>query len=186
MMIKYLRESTEPLHQELERILIPRINQTHTPAAYISLLKLFYGYYYPLEQHIAAHLDTTFPGGFEQRRKAPLLLQDMAIINGSPVEPPPLAADIPEITDAGQALGALYVLEAFALGEQVISQLAHNVPDVSKAFSFFEGYGTNTQTMWDNFVHYLDGYNGTDAQKARLIKAATDTFLKFRLWAINE
>lgn len=186
MMIKYIREATEALHQELERILIPRIKQTNTPAAYISLLQLFYGYYYPLEQHIAAHLDTSFPGGFEQRRKASLLLQDMAVINGSPVEPPPLCTDIPEITDAGQALGALYVLEGSTLGGQVISQIiTRNIPGVSKALTFFEGYGNNTQTMWDSFVHYLDGYNGTDAQKARLIQVAADTFLKFKLWASN-
>lgn len=184
MMIKYLRERTETLQQELERVLIPKIKQTNTPAAYISLLQLFYGYYYPLEQYIAAHLDTSFPGGFEQRRKASLLLQDMAVINGSPVEPPPLCTDIPEITDAGQALGALYALEASILGGQEISQiLTHNVPDVSKALTFVEGYGTNTQAMWDSFTHYLDGYNGTDVQKARLIQSAADTFLTFKLWA---
>ncbi|SEW02454.1 Heme oxygenase [Chitinophaga sp. YR573] len=184
MMIKYLRERTETLHQELEQILIPKIKQTNTPAAYISLLQLFYGYYYPLEQHIAAHLDTSFPGGFEQRRKAPLLLQDMGVINGSPVEPPPLCTDIPEITDAGQALGALYVLEVSTPGGQEISQiLTHNVPDVSKALTFFESYGTNTQVMWDSFAHYLDGYNGTDVQKARLIQSAADTFLTFKSWA---
>jgi heme oxygenase len=183
MMIKYLRESTETLHQELEEILIPRIKQTNTHAAYIGLLQLFYGYYYPLEQYIAAHLDTTFPGGFDHRRKAPLLLLDMAAINGSPVEPPPLCTDIPEITDAGQALGALYGLERFVLGEEVNSQILLNVPDVAKAFTFFEGYGTNSQAMWDSFEHYVDGYNGTDVQKARLIQSAVDTFLKFKLWA---
>src|SRR4051812_28976854 len=123
MMIKYLREETETLHQELEKVLIPRIKQTNTPTAYISLLQLFYGYYYPLEQHIAAHLDTSFPGGFEQRRKASLLLQDIAVINGSALAAPVLCTDIPEITDACQALGALYVLEGSALGGQVISQI---------------------------------------------------------------
>jgi heme oxygenase len=186
MMIKYLREATETLHQDLERILIPRVKQTNTPPEYISLLKLFYGYYYPLEQHIAAHLDTSFPGGFEQRRKASLLLQDIAVINGAPAEPPPLCTDIPEITDACQALGALYVLEGSTLGGQVISQIiTKNIPDISKALSFFEGYGANTQIMWDSFVHYLDGYNGTDAQKARLIQSAADTFLKFKQWALD-
>lgn len=185
-MIKYLREGTERLHQELEGILIPRIKKTNTPAAYLSLLQLFYGYYYPLEQHIAAHLDTSFPGGFEQRRKASLLLQDMAVIKGAPVEPPALCTDIPAITDSCQALGALYVLEGSTLGGQVISQiLSRNlpIPELPKALSFFEGYGANTQTMWDSFVHYLEGYNGTDAQKARLIQSAADTFLQFRKWA---
>jgi heme oxygenase (biliverdin-IX-beta and delta-forming) len=186
MMIKYLREETETLHQELEKILIPRIKQTSTPAEYLSLLKLFYGYYYPLEQHIAAHLDTSFPGGFEHRRKASSLLQDMAVINGSPVEAPALCSDIPEITDACQALGALYVLEGSTLGGQVISQILTrnlSIPELPKALSFFEGYGSHTQEMWDSFVHYIDGYNGTDAQKARLLQSAADTFLKFKLWA---
>jgi heme oxygenase len=186
MMIKYLREGTEVLHQELERILIPRIKQTNTKAGYLSLLQLFYGYYYPLEQHIAAHIDTSFPGGFETRRKASLLLQDMAVINGGPVDTPPLCTDIPEITDACQALGALYVLEGSTLGGQVISQILTKnlvVPELPQALSFFQGYGADTQTMWDSFVHYLDGYNGTDAQKTRLIQAAADTFLKFRIWA---
>jgi heme oxygenase (biliverdin-IX-beta and delta-forming) len=186
MMIKFLRESTAALHQELEKVLIPRIKKTSTPAEYIDLLKVFYGYYYPLEQHIAAHLDTSFPGGFENRRKASLLLQDMAFINGTPVENPALCSDIPEITDNSQALGALYVLEGSTLGGQVISQiLSRNIttPEMPKALTFFEGYGSNTQTMWESFVHYLDGYNGTDAQKTRLIQAASDTFLKFRLWA---
>jgi heme oxygenase len=185
MMIKYLRESTETLHLELERILFIRIEQTSTPDGYINLLQLFYGYYYPLEQYIAAHLDTSFPGGFEQRRKAPLLLQDMAAINGAPVDDPsPLCTDIPEITDAVQALGALYALEGAALEGPVISQiLTRNVPDIANALSFFEGYGSNTQAMWESLEHYLDGYNGTDAQKARLIQSAADTFLRFKSWA---
>jgi heme oxygenase len=37
--------------------------------------------------------------------------------------------------------------------------------------------------MWDSLEHYLDGYNGTDAQKARLIQSAADTFLRFKSWA---
>lgn len=186
-MIKYLRESTGTLHQDLERVLIPRIKNTSTSAEYIRLLQLFYGYYYPLEQHIAAHLDTSFPGGFENRRKAFLLLQDIAVISGGSVDTPALCTDIPKITDNSQALGALYVLEGSTLGGQVISQiLTRNVtaPELPKALTFFEGYGAATQDMWDGFVHYLEGYNGTDAQKARLIQSAADTFLKFRSWAL--
>ncbi|SFD18459.1 Heme oxygenase [Chitinophaga sp. CF118] len=186
MMIKYIRESTETLYQELENIFISRIKQVSTPSEYMSLLQLFYGYYYPLEQHIAAHLDTSFSVGFEHRRKAPLLLQDMAVISGSPVEPSHLCTGIPEITDACQALGALYALERFALGGQAIARILTDnllIPELPKAITFFEGYSSNTQTMWDSLVHYLDGYNGTDAQKARLIGTVEDTFLKFKLWA---
>ncbi len=69
-MIEQLRERTGKQHQELERVLIPSIKAVNTPEAYVQLLQLFYGYYYPLEQHIAAHMDISFPevlGGAERR-----------------------------------------------------------------------------------------------------------------------
>lgn len=185
-MIEQLRESTAQLHQDLERVLIPVIKQANTPAAYIKLLQLFYGYYYPLEQYIAAHIDTTFPGGFDNRRKASQLLQDIQVMNGAPLDPPATCTDIPVINDNAQALGAMYVLEGSTLGGQVICQIIQRnlqVPEVSQALSFFNGYGDETRAKWDSFVHYLEGYHGDDAQRARLVDAANDTFRKFKAWA---
>jgi heme oxygenase len=185
-MIEQLREHTAQLHQDLERVLIPVIKQANTPAAYIKLLQLFYGYYYPLEQYIAAHIDTTFPGGFENRRKAAQLLQDIQAMNGTLPDPCPTCSDIPEIHDNAQALGAMYVLEGSTLGGQVICQIIQRnlqVPEVNHALSFFNGYGEETRAKWDSFVHYLEGYHGDDAQIARLMQAANDTFSKFKAWA---
>ena len=185
-MIEQLRESTAQLHQDLERTLIPVIQRVNTPATYIRLLQLFYGYYYPLEQYIAAHIDTSFPGGFDQRRKATLLLQDIAVMNGAPIDSPPTCNAIPEIKDAAQALGVMYVLEDATLGGQVICQiLQRNLPDplLNQALSFFNGYGEQTHSRWDSFVHYLEGYHGDNAQKQKLVDAAADTLRKFKVWA---
>lgn len=183
-MIESLRENTEKLHQELERILIPVIKHTTTQGQYMHLLKLFYGYYYPLEQHIAAHISNELPGGFEQRRKSSALLQDMAAVSGETPTNIPTCTDIPEITDAAQALGAMYVLEGSTLGGQVIcSILQRNMNSATLPLSFFAGYGDNTRTMWDSFVHYLDGYRGSEPQRLRLLQAASDTFLRFKKWA---
>jgi heme oxygenase (biliverdin-IX-beta and delta-forming) len=187
-MIERLRESTGRLHQELEKELIPRIKGVSDPTAYTSLLQLFYGYYYPLEQHIAAHIGADFPGGFEQRRKAAALLNDIAAITGSPAEQPECCNDLPEIKDAAQALGAMYVLEGSTLGGQVICQmLLRNLKDpaLPQALSFFNGYGTDTQAQWDGFVHYLAGYHGDSLQQESMLQAAKDTFSKFREWAVS-
>lgn len=185
-MIELLRERTGKQHQELERVLIPIIKDVNTPEKYVRLLELFYGYYYPIEQHIAAHTDISFPGGFERRRKASLLLDDISTITGTPATTPPTCTELPEINDAAQALGAMYVLEGSTLGGQVICQiLLRNLPseELPKALTFFNGYGSETQSYWDTFVHYLQGYNGTEDQQQRLLDAAADTFTKFKRWA---
>ncbi len=188
-MIELLRERTGKQHQELERVLIPIIKNVNTPEKYVRLLELFYGFYYPLEQHIAAHMDISFPGGFERRRKAALLLDDISAISGAHATPPATSTDLPEIADAAQALGVMYVLEGSTLGGQVISQiLIRNltVPELSKSLTFFNGYGTDTQSYWDTFVHYLQGYNGSEEQRQRMLDAAADTFLKFKSWAVRQ
>jgi heme oxygenase (biliverdin-IX-beta and delta-forming) len=185
-MIESLRENTKTLHQELERTLIPVIKHTSTTEQYVHLLQLFYGYYYPLEQHIAAHIGTDMPGSFEQRRKAAWLLQDIAAVTGATPDPAniPTSNDIPEITDTAQALGAMYVLEGSTLGGQVISSiLQRNLANPSLPLAFFAGYGDNTRAMWDSFVHYLDGYRGNETQRLRLLNAAADTFRLFKKWA---
>jgi len=188
-MIALLRERTGKQHQELERVLIPLIKNVNTPDTYIGLLQLFYGYYYPLEQHIAAHMDISFPGGFERRRKASTLLNDITAISGVQAEIPSLCTDIPAITNTAQALGAMYVLEGSTLGGQVICQILQrnlHVAELPQALSFFNGYGADTQSYWDTFVHYLQGYNGTEAQQQQLLDAAADTFDKFRSWALQQ
>lgn len=188
-MIALLRERTGKQHQELERVLIPSIKDVNTPGSYVRLLQLFYGYYYPLEQHIAAHMDISFPGGFERRRKASTLLNDIAAISGEPAVTPALCTDIPDITNTAQALGAMYVLEGSTLGGQVICQILQrnlHVAELPQALSFFNGYGSDTQSYWDTFVHYLQGYHGTEAQQEQLLEAAAATFDKFRTWALQK
>jgi heme oxygenase len=188
-MIELLRARTGKQHQELERVLIPMIKDVHTPEAYVRLLQLFYGYYYPLEQHIAAHMDRSFPGGFDGRRKARSILEDIVTISGEPAKDTGSCQDIPEITDTAQALGAMYVLEGSTLGGQVICQiLMRNLPTpaLTKALTFFNGYGSDTQSYWDTFVHYLQGYHGSEAQQQRMLDAAADTFHKFKLWAVQQ
>ena len=184
-MIELLRERTAKQQQELERVLIPMIKEVDTPEKYVRLLALFYGYYYPLEQHIAAHMDISFPGGFDRRRKASHLLDDIAAISGAPAAEPSLSTDLPEIVDNTQALGAMYVLENLTLNGQLISHLlmrSLQTPELPKAITFFQGYGSDTLSYWDTFVHYVQGYNGTEEQQQRVLDAAAATFLKFKAW----
>lgn len=185
-MIELLRESTAEQQQALERVLIPMIKEVNTPDKYIRLLEMLYGYYYPVEQHIAGHMDISFPGGFERRRKAALLLDDIAAISGKPSTEPTFSTDLPEVVDHAQALGAMYVLEHLTLSGQLISHiLMRNLqtPELFRAMSFFQGYGSDTLSYWDTFVHYLQGYHGTEEQQQRVQDAANATFRKFIIWA---
>ncbi|SHM17746.1 biliverdin-producing heme oxygenase [Chitinophaga sp. CF418] len=188
-MIELLRERTNKQHQELESVLIPMIKKVNTPEEYVRLLELFYGYYYPLEQHIAAHMDISFPGGFGRRRKAPHLLDDIAAISGKPADELPSSTDLPEITDNAQALGVMYVLEYLTLeGHLIYHMLLRNVqsPELPGAMTFFNGYGADTESYWETFAHYLHGYHGTEEQQQRMLDAATDTFLKFKAWVLKQ
>jgi heme oxygenase len=184
-MIEPLKESTAKQQQELERVLIPMIKEVNTSDKYVRLLALLYGYYYPVEQHIAAHMDISFPGGFERRRKANLLLDDIAAISGEPATAPSLSTDLPEIVDNAQVLGAMYVLENLTLSGQLISHiLIRNLQtaELPRAITFFQGYGSDTLSYWDTFVHYLQGYHGTEEQQQRVLDAAAATLLKFKAW----
>ncbi len=58
----------------------------------------------------------------------------------------------------------MYVLEGSTLGGQVICQILMRnlaVPELPKALSFFNGYGADTQSYWDTFVHYLQDIMAT-------------------------
>jgi len=184
-MIELLKERTAKQQQELEGVLIPMIKEVNTPEKYVSLLALLYGYYYPLEQHIAGHTDISFPGRFERRRKAPLLLDDITVISGEPAAELPLCTDLPEIVDNAQALGAMYVLENFTMSGPLISQiLLHNLqtPELPKAMTFFLAYGSDTVSYWETFAHYVQGYHGTEEQQERVLGTAAATLLKFKTW----
>ncbi len=178
-----LKTATAAAHQSLEAFLIPIIKQTRTPAEYGKLLRMFYGYYKPLEDAI-----DRFPVGgvladFELRRKAALILQDMKDLTAEPL--PVMSAAVPAISNLPQAMGALYVLEGSTLGGQIIAKILqrnlHRGPETG--FRFFSGYGEETAAKWECFQEVLAGFCADRSQYPEVEKAAEQTFIHLKSWA---
>lgn len=157
------------------------MKQTNTPAAYASLLRLFYGFYKPVEDLVDLFVDKAYLPDHEGRRKSASILNDLAAL-GEPA-PGNLCNDLPIISNSYTAFGAMYVLEGSTLGGRIIcGMLRKNLKTDLEAFSFFEGYGENTGIMWAAFKSKLDNYTAEAARKAEIIDAATVTFVNFKKW----
>lgn len=183
MILERLKSETRMAHQSLEKMLVPKIKNIVTALQYNSLLQMFYGFYYPLEQSINNYIDDSIIPDYNKRRKAGTILKDINSINAAAELP--LCTDMPEVTNTSQALGALYVLEGSTLGGQVICQMLEknlDLPD-GKALTFFTGYGIETQTMWQSFVKEINHYMATVGNSDDMVASANDTFIKINNWA---
>lgn len=183
MLLQELRYHTSSAHQQVEKLLVPRIRSVASMYDYASLLRVFYGYFKPLEDNIDHHLEKQYLPDYEQRRKAASLAADLGHISGS--ADIIYCADLPRITNTFQAIGALYVMEGSVLGGKVIkAMLLKNLPaDTLQGFEFFSGYGEDTGAMWKAFTDALDNNFNMPGAHDEIVTAANDTFLKFKDWA---
>lgn len=175
---------TKTEHAQLEKKLVSNIKKISVVTGYTSLLKLFYGFYQPLEQQLEPFLTGVLPD-FADRRKAEFILRDLATL-GEDNAHYDLASDLPDIHSRATALGAAYVLEGSTLGGAIIAKMISGqlgVP-VTGGFAFFTGYGERTLPMWERFRASLNTLSGQDEQ-ASAIEAARQTFIKFNQWAGN-
>jgi heme oxygenase (biliverdin-IX-beta and delta-forming) len=188
-----LKEATRIPHAALEKSMVERLRQTDTPAAYAGLLRIFYGFYKPLEQLIDQFIDKDHLPDYERRRKSAAIINDLEQLGDARVGK--LSNYLPVITNNSQAFGALYVLEGSTLGGRIICNMlkknvrldnpGEQVSVPANAFSFFEGYGEATGQMWTTFKTKLDNYAADEARKLEIIDAATATFVNFKKWMID-
>lgn len=177
-----LKEATRIPHAELEKSMVDMLRQTTTPGAYADLLRLFYGFYKPVERLIDRFVDRNYLPDYDSRRKSAAIINDLAQFQDAYADK--LSNHLPVITNSYQAFGALYVLEGSTLGGRIIcNMLKKNLgTDAPHAFSFFEGYGEATGKMWTTFKTKLDNYTADEDRKAEIIDAATATFVNFKKW----
>ena len=178
-----IKTITASSHQSLEGFLIPVIKNIFTVQEYGRLLRMFYGYYKPVEDALETFSLHQVLNDYEHRRKAQLILQDLAAIDQS--GPEPLCSHIPVIYGLEEAFGALYVLEGSTLGGQIIKKmLQRNLQrDGEPGFGFFTGYAEDTMDRWKKFKAVLDARYNTDEQWHRLAAAANETFIQLKKWA---
>ncbi|WP_295129172.1 biliverdin-producing heme oxygenase [uncultured Chitinophaga sp.] len=177
-----LKLGTKSEHAQLEKKLVLDIKKINTVAGYTALLKMFYGFYHPIEQQLDAYLAPGLPD-FPERRKSAAILQDLEVL-GEDTANLPLAGDIPQIDSYAAALGASYVLEGSTLGGSIIAKMISSQlgRQPGKGFSFFSGYGENTMPMWQVFRAQLNKLSGANDQELA-VRTAKQTFLKFNQWA---
>lgn len=166
-------------HAQLEKKLVTIIKNIQQLSGYVSLLRMFYGYYHALEHAMQPHL--TLPDAGE-RRKSAAILQDIHDL-GATLELPAVKATLPVINNYPQALGAAYVLEGSTLGGTIIAKMICGQLQIpaERGFSFFNSYGNAAMEMWRKFRSYLDLLQSEEERDEAAV-AAKNTFLTFNEW----
>ncbi|MBB1285972.1 biliverdin-producing heme oxygenase [Flavisolibacter sp. BT320] len=173
-----VKNATQSVHEEVEGLLLPALASIRTTEDYASILKMFYGYFYPLEKQIENHIQAGNLPDIKERRKAASILHDLRQI-GQPTENLFLCDTLPAINNAPQAFGALYVLEGSTLGGKQIAKMLTKNPAIPEgATRFFSGYGDQTGSRWKAFLEVFN----QQPQKEEVTAAATETFYFLKGW----
>lgn len=173
-----LKSHTQAAHLQLEDAVIPYIKKIGSKADYVHLLKIFYGFYAPLEEKLSDCLSSEIMPDLSRRRKAASILHDIKLAGGSDGNFFRCSV-LPKVSTPSQAMGAAYVLEGSTLGGRAIAGMIGKIlPDAT--FHFFQHYGEETKRMWESFKSHLD--ENPSLERDPLLKAANETFVLFKKW----
>lgn len=183
MLSAQLKELTKNNHQLLEKKLVAQMKNISTKQDYTILLALFYSFFGGLEVAMGKHPDLSFLPDHAQRRKSEALANDLAEL-GAKLPAFATTQDMPQIKNNLQTIGALYVMEGSTLGGQYIVKMIEKQlgSNSSLGYSFFNGYGENTEVMWQGFKNAIDELALPFDEEAIVIKSANETFLQFSKW----
>ncbi len=181
---KRLKLETKEVHSDAERLIIKKLNMINSIEDYIIFLKLFYGFFYPLEILARKYISEEALKDILKRGNTKKLINDIELLPGEKIIL--LAPSLPPVTNVLQAFGVMYVMEGSTLGGQIIANMLRdkNIKFSNMGLSFFEGYGENTLAMWKSFTACLDANFQTDAQINQIVLTAKDTFKKMKEWII--
>lgn len=162
--------------------MFPVIKNISSREQYAGLLKLFYGYYKPLQDGIDEKLDTSLLVDYEQRRRPGWILDDLETI-GEPSASIAICQNLPGIDSNAAAFGALYVMEGSSLGGKVICKtISENLGLAGvRGLKFFNSYGPETGSRWKTFLAALHSFDGKP-EEPEIIETANSTFLRFYDW----
>ncbi|MGN6164585.1 MAG: biliverdin-producing heme oxygenase [Flavisolibacter sp.] len=175
-----IKAHTSDSHALAEKSLLLRLEAIRCKADYAAILKMFYGFFFPVQQKILTHISPDHLKDIEERRLASLILDDLQSIN-FPSQHITLCSELPEIKSAAQAFGALYVLEGATLGGRIIAKMLlrnSHLQLSEENLSFFNGYKEATGIKWKIFQQALNQQFGQEL----LVDTAKETFLLFRNW----
>lgn len=186
MMMSRLKEATRPRHEAVEaRLGLLRL--TSTRDGYLSALRRFHGLHRAAESAFARVAGWEGVGiDPEERRKTPLLEDDLARLGLTPAEiaalPP--CSELPPIVDLPTALGAMYVLEGSTLGGRYITKAVGAKLGLTPGdgCSYFASYGDRVGPMWKAFGAAVDAFAVDDAVRDAVERSADATFAAVDAW----
>ena len=178
-----LRDATAPLHNQLNQqpMLAALLGKDFPLADYQQLLGTYYSLYHQLEAAIKRYLtQQPIEFDYQSRYKTSLLLNDL---NYWHITPEPLSCQIalPELTNLGQLIGLLYVLEGSTLGANFIAQhlkLSYGYTR-STGSDFFSAYGEQNQSHWQSFITYINSFSDQTELATQAIVSACLGFACF-------
>ena len=176
MLRNILKEQTHVAHQKAEGIIIRRIKAIHSEADYIDVLKGFYAYFSRVEEKMADFITEEILPDLQDRRDSSYIQADIESLGGS-IDDLPIAV-APEINTAVEALSAMYVLEGSIMGGPYIVKMLEK-RGITNGFSFFNGYGSDSKTMFDKFASVLNSYGESLDDPSHAVAVANETFKKF-------
>jgi heme oxygenase len=175
-----LKKETATRHIDVEKTMNPRIGNIRSVEDYASLLKTFYGFYFPLQNKISRILTDSDLADISERKLASLVLEDLLSL-GYPVTDIPICRDLPAISNKAEAFGCMYVMEGSTLGGRIISKWLQSNTFISlqeEQLHFFSGYKEQTGAKWKTFLDALNEQQDVHA----VIDAANATFTLFQNW----
>ena len=104
-----LKKETFDTHTKAEKILAPKLASIKTYSDYARILKLFYGFFHPLEKQIIKFINQEILTDTGDRRNSLLILKDLNAID-HPTKALPICGELPKINSSLEALGTMYVL----------------------------------------------------------------------------
>ena len=177
-----IKNQTEIEHKEVEDLLVPMLSSIKTKEDYIRILKIFYGFFFHVETQIKQYISSSYLSDINERRKSGWIKNDLQALNYE--DQIKISSFLPNITNATEAFGALYVLEGSTLGGRMITKmlLKNKDIDLAKSLSFFNGYNNETGPKWKLFLEAMNSYSRENNATNEIIIAAKNTFTNLKKW----
>jgi len=184
MILQKIRERTLDYHDGFTSWANPILTNKINLENFKNVLKVFYGFYKPLEEKIYNLQELEDLGlKIEKRKKIPLLLKDMENFNilEYEINKIELCYDFPNFDTIENILGSLYVIEGATLGGQIVANKLQEI--FNKEIYFFNSYRENIKEMWKEFCNVLNEFGNKNPDKEEIIiESSENTYFKFNEW----
>ena len=180
-----LKRETAGLHERLEATL-GLFEPEFSIHRYVQVLKIFHGFYAPVEASLLRLTAVAPPLGFPLRARSELMESDLLALGLSRRELAelPRCTNLPRLSCPEDLAGCLYVLEGACLGGQVIAPTLRQRLGVDKdsGASFFVGDAEATSARWILVLTWLDALVCAGARSEEVAASACATFLTLAQW----